>query len=1713
MFLQPGLSSAQAPGLEFVAENSTEHPTRMNTPLRRTVAFITLLCALLLPFAASAQTMIRVLPLGDSITYGSGGTANLGGYRGTLYTLLTNAGYNVDYVGSQTANSSGIPDMDHEGYGGWNIGQIDANIAAWFASFADPDVILLHIGTNDFGQNLDTVNAINRLDALITKMATLRPNAHIIVTNLMARGEPQNAAIQAQFNPFVQDKVNAQAALGRLVTFLDMRAACPITDMPDSLHPNQTGYDKMAAAWLPAIQEVFSTTNIAPTIVRAVGNPDHTHVAITFSEPVADSAATVGNFALSGGLTVSAAVLDASKRVVTLTTSLQTLGATYTATVNGVVDRSDPPGPLALAADSTVDFIGATPRGYLNNVPESTGYTLAYSLEIPSLANYGTAAVPYTVDNRNGIGPFTRVAYYLELQGVSGDLQYVWASVDAFTSDVGKIAVPTAATGAVFQQGVTAMNVVSNVPGVSTGTGMAGNIEFWPTNYQEGNSAGVVGASGVLFDFGDQPTPGGYGSMQLHNTGAGQTVFGFNNWGGTVTASNADLGIGNNAAPINGGVDWTFANNAGNYTVKTLQVLVQTTGDFTGPTLASATATFGRTGITVTFSEPIAAASVLAGNFTLSNGVLVLGATVAANQRDVVLLTTTQPAGTPLTLTASGVRDSSPNANLMAPGSTIGVAAAALPAEIVANVGAVADGYHLVASIALPTVGNFNAGNSAYTFDERNAPGSFSKVAYYMELQQAGGPVRYSWVSMDAFTNLRTKISIPTVASGAIFQQNVTNMDVLSNMPGVVNGATATGGNIEFWSTDYSAANALAVPNASATNYDFGDTRTATGNFGSMQIHNHDAAAAQTIMAVNHFGADGQTLDIGMGNSAAPNVDWTFAANAGTYTRRILHVLVLPSAPPALPTNVLANVPEAAGYQLVYSLNIPATGNLTSGTGFTPYSADYRGNVGGFSRIAYYVELKRTSDTGPRFVWTSMDAFTTDVAKIGVPNLASGATFQQVVGNMNVVSNAAGVVNGSGIATGNIEFWPTNYTQATPAGILPGNPGNTAAYDFNDTRTAGSHGSMQIHNYGASQTLFSITNWGAANNTANVFGMGIGNNPTAGQAPDYTLAANGGSYDITRVLHVFVLPGDTIAPLVTSAKGSSGLDRLIVTFNEPVAESAAFAGNFSIPGLTVTGATMLAGQKDIALITSAQTPGTLYTVNVSGVIDRSGNLIAPGAATSFTAYTPPAILANVAETSGYRLVHQLAIPSAAPAYNANMIPYSVDESKYGEILFDRVAYLLELNGNWAYVSFDRHTNTITKVGIPTLGVSATAFQQNVAHLNVASNVAGITTGTDIATGNIEFWGGNYAVANALSVPNASATTFDFGDTMSSGGHGCLQVHNYDLDGVGAGITGQTILAYSNWGSNTGGTSEMGIGTNPNGAQAPDYTSTSNGATYTTRNLYVLVRPGGVASGPAPVLFSQPNSRLIAPGGRTTFAVSVSGTGPFTYQWRRNGVAIAGATNPWLELTGIGAAEAGAYDVVITGANLVSTISQSATLSLSGNQPPVFGTFVFTTRKNTPALIARSFLLTKAGDIDGDTLAITAVSPASAQGGSVSLGASDVTYTPAVGFLGADSFTITIGDGNGGSVVGTVDATITTVAVNPASQPGIAIRLDGKVDLLFYGTPAQEYEIQRSTNLSDPLGWIPLTMLLPGDDGLIPYTDLVPPVGKAYYRTFTFTPGN
>ncbi len=80
------------------------------------------------------------------------------------------------------------------------------------------------------------------------------------------------------------------------------------------------------------------------------------------------------------------------------------------------------------------------------------------------------------------------------------------------------------------------------------------------------------------------------------------------------------------------------------------------------------------------------------------------------------------------------------------------------------------------------------------------------------------------------------------------------------------------------------------------------------------------------------------------------------------------------------------------------------------------------------------------------------------------------------------------------------------------------------------------------------------------------------------------------------------------------------------------------------------------------------------------------------------------------------------------------------------------------------------------------------------------------------------------------------------------------------------------------------------------------------------------------------LTGQPASLVKCEGESASFSVTVSGTGPFTYRWTRNGETIAGATEASYAIASVSAAGAGSYACIVEGpCNTVT--SEAATLDV------------------------------------------------------------------------------------------------------------------------------------------------------------------------------------
>ncbi|MCK8677249.1 SGNH/GDSL hydrolase family protein [Streptomyces lichenis] len=189
---------------------------------------------------------LRIMPLGDSITFGVGSSTR-SGYRGALYGGLR-AELAVDFVGSR--RSGDFADLDNEGHPGALIRRI-ARDAAASVPVRHPDVILLHAGTNDMNRG-NPATAPAHLAALVDQLHADAPGATLVVATLVPARTAELRARIAVYNAEVRRIVQRRAAAGRRILLADMGALTP-ADLVDKLHPHDAGYAKMATAWHAAL--------------------------------------------------------------------------------------------------------------------------------------------------------------------------------------------------------------------------------------------------------------------------------------------------------------------------------------------------------------------------------------------------------------------------------------------------------------------------------------------------------------------------------------------------------------------------------------------------------------------------------------------------------------------------------------------------------------------------------------------------------------------------------------------------------------------------------------------------------------------------------------------------------------------------------------------------------------------------------------------------------------------------------------------------------------------------------------------------------------------------------------------------------------------------------------------------------------------------------------------------------------------------------------------------------------------------------------------------------------------------------------------------------------------------------------------------------------------------------------------------------------------
>ncbi len=237
----------------------------------------------------SAQSnTIKIMPLGDSITWGvNPDDPDSVGYRDFLYNQLISAGYIIDFVGSVTGDGT---DPNHEGHGGLeaynpfasNLSLLDS--LTKFLMNNPPDIILLHIGTNDISSSSDFEEGSSLANKVIDILDTIyffNNSITTIVAKIIDRNDNETRhTITKNFNDTLEIKIdsllgtrNQSIIIVDMYNALELYFGTPVNSnqnftywtgsRPNSnrnlydLHPNTAGYGVMADLWFDSLRTVL----------------------------------------------------------------------------------------------------------------------------------------------------------------------------------------------------------------------------------------------------------------------------------------------------------------------------------------------------------------------------------------------------------------------------------------------------------------------------------------------------------------------------------------------------------------------------------------------------------------------------------------------------------------------------------------------------------------------------------------------------------------------------------------------------------------------------------------------------------------------------------------------------------------------------------------------------------------------------------------------------------------------------------------------------------------------------------------------------------------------------------------------------------------------------------------------------------------------------------------------------------------------------------------------------------------------------------------------------------------------------------------------------------------------------------------------------------------------------------------------------------------
>ena len=156
--------------------------------------------------------------------------------------------------------------------------------------------------------------------------------------------------------------------------------------------------------------------------------------------------------------------------------------------------------------------------------------------------------------------------------------------------------------------------------------------------------------------------------------------------------------------------------------------------------------------------------------------------------------------------------------------------------------------------------------------------------------------------------------------------------------------------------------------------------------------------------------------------------------------------------------------------------------------------------------------------------------------------------------------------------------------------------------------------------------------------------------------------------------------------------------------------------------------------------------------------------------------------------------------------------------------------------------------------------------------------------------------------------------------------------NWNVEILTNNCPGTVTKTYSLTGATTGSGASLNNVEFAVGTTTVEWIVTDASGISETCTFNVLVNEGPAVS------IAEGNQSICMTSGSATFTAMVTGTGPFIYQWRKDGSDIPGETSSTLPISTAGASDEGNYEVEVT--NSCGSVT-SFPVALTVSTPPVF----------------------------------------------------------------------------------------------------------------------------------------------------------------------------